>query len=130
MRTYSLLANTMAKHPAMQIFRRFSDLNVKSILYYEAELAFLAEELEEVEGKDHQTSDLLRERFEGQWLSLAYGDDTSMPVVGQAPSGGMIEDPPDEAENGSRLQWKLICRVRKVLDAYCKMDTINSVDGD
>ena len=123
MKTYQLLADTMANHPAMQIFRRFTALNVKSILYYEAELAVLAEEVEAVEGEDQESDDRLTPRFGDLWLDIAYGHGSlknanldSSNIQGNQKD---VEGAAGGAGENAVQQWKLVCRIRSVLNDYC-----------
>ena len=123
MDTYSALADSMAKHPALQIFRRYSALNVKSILYYEAELAYLESFLKTVEGRDHQSSNLLRDKFGDRWCALAFGaagtNEFEAMSEDDRSNAEAIEDSAGDQEDGAARQWKLMCRIRTVLDAYC-----------
>ena len=46
MGNYLDLSKLMSKYPEVFILRKFSGLNVKNLLYYQAELAHLEQELE------------------------------------------------------------------------------------
>ena len=46
----------MAKNPDLAAFSRFRDLNVKSLLYYQAELTHLRKKLHDLEYKDSLTN--------------------------------------------------------------------------
>lgn len=47
------VAELISKHPEFEAFPAFRELNVKSLLYYKAELVELQEELHKCEWKDH-----------------------------------------------------------------------------
>ena len=47
------LAQLMAQNADLQAFPAFTDLNVKILLYYQAELTDLREELHKLEWRDH-----------------------------------------------------------------------------
>jgi len=49
MGNYGQLSRLMSDHPELLILRKYTDLNVKNLLYYQAELAHLELELQEVE---------------------------------------------------------------------------------
>jgi hypothetical protein len=49
------LANFMLEHPGFQCFPAFTDLNIKSLLYYQAELDKFRQELHELEWKHHES---------------------------------------------------------------------------
>jgi hypothetical protein len=48
------LVDVMVEHPGFESFQAFRDLNLKSLLYYQAELVQLREELHEIEWQDHR----------------------------------------------------------------------------
>jgi len=60
---YPKLATTIAKHPEFEAFQSFRDLNIKSLLYYQAELAELRQDLHELEWNDfrHEPYDRAKE---------------------------------------------------------------------
>jgi hypothetical protein len=113
----------MASHPALQIFRRYSALNIKSILYYEAELAYLEKQLADAEGEDELSNDFLRDRFADRWLRLASGLQDNSRCAGGTLGNHRYEreaDAVDENVDGTiSRQWHLMCRIRVVLDDYC-----------
>lgn len=51
------LARLMAQNADLQAFPAFTDLSVKSLLYYQAELTMLREKLHELKWKDHLHGD-------------------------------------------------------------------------
>jgi hypothetical protein len=51
------VAKTMADNPDLASFSRFRDLNIKSLLYYQAELTHLRKELHRQEWVDNRTGD-------------------------------------------------------------------------
>ena len=139
MPTYPVLASTLAAHPSLQIYRTYSALNVKSILYYQAELAHLESELAEVEDADRlrSHSDSIRREFCEDWWSLRHGDParpcnsntstSGSSATAVAPSRSRSTSPmtrmSSETNECARRkaetrQWNLICRIRVVLDEY------------
>lgn len=51
---YPKLAEHIGNHPNLASFRRFAALNARNLLYFQAELIELEEELEKVEQRDHK----------------------------------------------------------------------------
>ena len=62
---YHSLAGLMAEHPPLSTFRRFAALNSKNLLYLQAELSLLEEELDQLEKADQRSDDQSRRQF--QW---------------------------------------------------------------
>jgi hypothetical protein len=63
------LANLMVKKPGFESFQAFRDLHIKSLLYYQAELVKIREDLHKLEWKNHTNggfglSDKLSERVD------------------------------------------------------------------
>ena len=126
MGTYPFLASTMANNPALQVFRRFSDLNLKSLLYYQAELARLQEDLEKAEEDDATSGDLPRKIYGINWGALA-SDVGSGSIHTQSPTSSNAQSQADVATSQtSAYQWKIMCRLRVALEAYCTCTSINT----
>lgn len=70
---YGKVAELMSAHDEFAVLRRFRHLNIKNLLYIQAEIAHLEEELRELAGRDSADPEL---RFHGRdWWSLANGGD-------------------------------------------------------
>jgi hypothetical protein len=67
MGNYLDLSKLMSKHPDVFILRKFSGLNVKNLLYYQAELAHLEQELEEIEDEDRLSDENPRKGHATNW---------------------------------------------------------------
>lgn len=100
----------MSEHPEVFVIRLFSRLHVKSLLYYQAELAEIEKELDEVEKEDRASSDELRKSFGEHWKGLT-GTGVSALEVGKDARPGDVR---------SRLQWNLVLRFRETLKEYGK----------
>lgn len=61
--SYDALARLMSDHPKLLILRSYSSLNIKSLMYYQAELAHLEVELLEVESEDCDCGSSPRREF-------------------------------------------------------------------
>jgi len=95
------LAQLMAQNADLQAFPAFTDLNVKSLLYYQAELTDLREELRKLEWTDHLDG---RFRFSDQFCARV--DSLLYPKRLSGMAG------PEGA------QLKLVFRIRAVLKEY------------
>lgn len=83
----------MSNHDEFAIFRRFRNLNMKNLLYLQAEIAHLEEELSEVADRDSLDPEC---QFHGRdWWSLAQGEDGS-----------------------NQEQWHKVLQLREKLDIY------------
>lgn len=90
---YGKVAELMSSHDEFSILRRFRYLNMKNLLYLQAEIAHLEEELSVLADQDAQDPEL---QFHGRdWWSLANGEDES-----------------------SQEQWNKVLQLRSKLDAY------------
>lgn len=110
MGTYATLSRLMSDHPEALIIRDFSELQIKSLLYYQAELAELEAELEEIEREDCASSDAVRKNFCSHWKSLTATGSSSLTLSDEAASQDV----------GSRQQWRLVSRIRVALKEYSK----------
>lgn len=90
---YGKVAELMSTHDEFAVLRSFRRLNMKNLLYLQAEIAHLEEELYELAGRDSLDPEL---QFHGRdWWSLANGDDKS-----------------------SREHWHKVLQLRGKLDTY------------
>ncbi|KAH8648033.1 hypothetical protein BGZ60DRAFT_535165 [Tricladium varicosporioides] len=93
MEGYATIAQFMGNHDEVTIIRRFRDLNMQDILYLQAELIHLQDELKEQALVDKENPN--RRYFSKDWWSLANAED----------------------EEG-QLQWSLVQKIRKKLEEY------------
>lgn len=96
---YHKLASAMGLFPDLAIFRRFSTLNTKNILYLQAELLDLERQLDDAARADALSNDLNRREYDRAWYNLSHAEDLP---------------------NGNGRQWKLFLRIREVLHQYSK----------
>jgi len=94
---YTKLASLMGRSPEVAIFRRFGTLNARNLLYLQAELIDLEDRLEEATRLDEEASNLGRQRYDRDWLSLNESVTT-----------------PD----GNPQQWNLVLKIREKLKEY------------
>ncbi len=94
------LAKSIANKPAFEAFPSFTDLNVKSLLYYQAQLILLREKLHKEECNDY---------FNGDVKQHHYSENMELLI--------RCANRPGEVPPG---QWKLIEDIRTVLAQYSK----------
>jgi hypothetical protein len=104
----------MTEEPETYVFRTFNKLNVKNILYYQAELAHLEQELEEIEDADATCGISPRQDYARRWKKLQAGIELS--DLDQQPN-----------TQGAELQWQTFKKIRRVLEKYSKCLLV--VDG-
>lgn len=93
---YGRMAELMSDHDEFAIFRRFRHLNMKNLLYLQAEIAHLEEELGELADRDALDPEL---PFHGRdWWSLAHGA--------------------DDDDEVSQQQWAKVLQLRAKLATY------------
>ena len=135
--SYPLLADEVSNHTSLQIFKHFSDLNAKSLLYYQAELAQLSDELKEVEQADATCKLEPRCKYAKTFWRLRDSVNEYGSVdQAQNSSDGQSGLPSDRNTNrnssvdgntgttttgdgAASRQWKLICEIRGLLEEYC-----------
>ncbi len=88
----------MAKTPDFAAFSRFRDLNIKSLLYYQAQLTNLKKKLHELEYEDARSKDKSKEKFASRADFLMTSEDSE--------------------------QFKLITKIRLLLKEYSKFSEI------
>lgn len=100
---YSKLASLMGRHPEVAILRRFSTLNVRNLLYLQAELVHLEHQLALCTKADLESRDQDRVEYDRDWYALSS-------------SGQAVRDRSD----GDGEQWRIVMEIRKVLKEYSK----------
>jgi hypothetical protein len=90
------LARLISQHPELEAFPSFSDLALKSLLYYQAELIYLRKELHEAEYKDYRNMGISAHFAENlEYLFAARDEDAHTPK-----------------------QWVIIEKIRHTLEKY------------
>lgn len=125
-------ARKVADQPAFAAFPSFRDLNVKSLLYYQAQLIRLREELHELEFQDYFYGDDPQCRFVedlDNMLSLEPADpeqkdqkqkDPEENDSGQERSQHTTSESKDSEIRGAE-QLKILEKIRTILDKYSKL---------
>ncbi|KAE9369842.1 hypothetical protein N431DRAFT_414165 [Stipitochalara longipes BDJ] len=93
------MARIIDNKPALEAFPSFKDLNIKSLLYYQAELIRLRKELHEAEFRDFYEGD-------GKGLQTLFAEDLD----------SLMESV--RLQNEKPKQWEVMERIRTVLDKY------------
>ncbi len=71
MEGYAKLARTMGRYPELAIFRTFQQLNMKNLLYLQAELMTLERNLEAIAVLDHTSGNPGKEAYQNSWVALS-----------------------------------------------------------
>lgn len=95
------LVDVMVKYRSFESFQAFPDLNIKSLLYYQAELVALRSQLHELEWQDHRTP--------GK-ASIFCGNVQSLLLSRYSTE--------KEKEEGANAQLEKIKEIREVLKEY------------
>ncbi|KAG9231186.1 hypothetical protein BJ875DRAFT_517842 [Amylocarpus encephaloides] len=91
------IANLMSEDPGLAIFRRFGALNKQHLLYLQAELVQLEDELQEQARLDHSfPEDRFRRSFAKSWVALKLS----------------------ASEKGADQQWEKICVIQEKMVRY------------
>lgn len=102
---YGKLAELMSCHDEFAILRRFRHLNMKNLLYLQAEITQLEEELGELADRDARDPAL---PFHGRdWWSLAHGG-----------ADADADEDEDAAGGQAQAQWAKVLELRGKLAAY------------
>ncbi|KAK2604475.1 hypothetical protein N8I77_007402 [Diaporthe amygdali] len=109
MEGYAKVARLMAKYEEFAILKRFKALNYQSLLYRQAEITYLQEDLEKLAERD--ATDSARQYYTKDWWALAHTE--------------------TKQEGGE--QWRKVQQIRKKLDDYnnqlFKLATLAKLDG-
>jgi hypothetical protein len=100
------LADLMFKHPGFESFQAFRDLRIKSLLYYQAELVKLRQELHVLEWENHSDGGFPCSKQLSERVDLLLKTET-------------ISSPEDPEDKGKKQILK-IKEIRKVLKEYSK----------
>jgi hypothetical protein len=70
MEGYAKVAQLMGRHPELAIIRKFRTANLQNLLYLQAEITYIEEELRQIENRDIRHGKP-RENFPHDWWFLA-----------------------------------------------------------
>jgi hypothetical protein len=97
MEGYAKVAELMGRHPELAIIRKFKTANLQNLLYMQAEITYIEEELRQIETRDIRHGQP-RESFAHDWWFLANAE---------------------TAEDSE--QWSKVLELRKSLEQYSKL---------
>ena len=100
MADYNRLATLVGTHQELALFRNFKALNVKNLLYMQAELVHLQSELETIELDNKQSGDEERSTYLTSLFDLKFSEGSSRD-----------------------LQWRKILEIREKLKCYSTLNT-------
>jgi hypothetical protein len=124
---YLTLAQKLGNEPGFAIFRRFATLNAKSLLYLQAELTLLEDELEYLESEDQDAEDETKRNF--QWearLLIEHLEDdeeesqeeSSEDVEGEAKVVSDEKKMKTKKQQKKSAQWEKMLEIRTKLKEY------------
>jgi hypothetical protein len=102
---WPLLAKVMATNSSLEAFPTFTDLGIKSLLYYQAELIYLRKKLHRAEWTDY--------RHSGKDDKSYFAEDLELFIIARDEALKKGEEPPE--------QWEIIEKIRTTLGKYSKL---------
>ena len=100
MEGYAKLSSVMSTDSEFAIFRKFGALNAQNLLYYQAELLDLEDDLNDLASRDRLSQDSDKREFANNWGELS------------------------QAADGKNLQYKKFMKIRKTLREYSQRVTV------
>ena len=101
MEGYSKIAALMGAYPETLIFRRFGAMSAQNLLYLQAELVHLEQELQECTLADQKSEDIItRDILSKDWYTLAH------------------------INSGTQRQWQLMLHIRAKMKEYGTRPTL------
>lgn len=110
MEGYAKLASLMGANPEVAILRRFGAMNAQNLLYFQAELVALEDDLRYYADQDSASDDLDRKLYSECWDYLSKSDDKS--------SG---------SDERAGQQWRTMLRIREKLKEYSSSKPIQRI---
>ena len=108
MEGYARIAKFMGRHPESALVSQFSDLNMQNILYLQAEIYGLREDLRQIEEQNSNASSEINRSFSNDWYLLAH----------------------TEESDGSDRQWQIMKELRPLLREYSKhLEELKEMDA-
>jgi len=111
---YTSLASFLSSAPDIVALKRFRELQVKNLLFYQAELSHLAAELTEIEELDASSHPNATGRADYRWK----------PEMAEEPS-----TPPSPLTT-AHLYAKKMRHIRRTLASYSELDPLDFHEGD
>ena len=103
MEGYAKLSSFMSRDSEFAIFRKFGALNAQNLLYYQAELLGLEDDLNYIASNDRISQDSEKREFAYNWAELS------------------------RAADGKDLQLEKFMKIRKALKEYSQRSTANHI---
>ena len=100
MEGYAKLSSVVSNDSEFAIYRKFGALNAQNLLYYQAELLGLEDDLNDIASKDRNSQDIEKREFAYNWAELS------------------------QAAAGKNLQNEKFMKIRKTLREYSQCSTV------
>ncbi|KEZ45165.1 hypothetical protein SAPIO_CDS2614 [Scedosporium apiospermum] len=118
---YTALASFLGSYPEVLAIRRFRELQIRNLLFYQAELAHLEAELQEIENQDAQRKYDPSDRANFRWTPCMVRE---KPAKTRAPdcAGGCQKpedpSPPTSRETMNSSYLEKVLQIRRTLSSY------------
>lgn len=97
---YAKIARLMANHHEMATFRGFKAIGFQNLLYLQAELVYLQNELQELVKADKESGHPIKSVYEKDWCQLR------------------------QSQADGSEQWQKVLEIRAKLREYCKQNNV------
>jgi hypothetical protein len=110
---YHALANVLSSYADILVLKRFRELQIRNLLFYQAELAHLEQELQEIELKDAQNARVASALINVRWT----------PAMARKPT-----TPPPNKTLSSLYSEKML-QIRETLQNYSKRSFVPTLES-
>ncbi|SLM38568.1 hypothetical protein LPUS_08827 [Lasallia pustulata] len=111
MGSYNKLSKFMGSWPEVAIFRRFGALNAQNLLFLQAELVRLEDQLQSIREDDAQSADLEKKQSHQSWRSLVLAHEQGDASTSQWQKVLEIRDKLKEY-NAALLEYRELCKLQ------------------
>ena len=108
MEGYAKIASIMGSHPEVAILRRFGALNAQNLLYLQAELVALEQDLRAISAEDSTSNEQDRANYSRDWYTLRQSQNQT---TGSEDAG---------------KQWQTILLIREKLKEYSRSSWLST----
>jgi hypothetical protein len=97
---YPALSTVMGPYPGLSMFKRFGELNARNLLYMQAEIIDLEQQLHIISGMDQSSTDEAHKKYATNALALRRS-----------------------GKQGDGRQWRIVLEIREKLKEYSEYDS-------
>jgi len=121
---YTALAGFLGSYPEVLAIRRFRELQIRNLLFYQAELAHLEAELQEIENHDMQRKYNPSDRVNFRWTPCMVGEKPAKMGASDSVEGCEKPDdplPPTPRETTNSPYREKVLQIRRTLASYSRL---------